>query len=226
MVGIDAIRGLAILLMISFHFCYDLEFFNFYNFNIAKNPFFLNYRLIIVNLFLFIVGVSLVLANQNGINWQKVKKRGFILFLSSMLISIVTYFIFPSSWIYFGVIHFIFIASILALPFLNYPLIALFSSLIIIYLYFNGIISMHFLFNLVANSLHLPKYYTQDLVPFIPWFATVLLGVSFAKFGFYKVLDIKENFIVRKLAFLGKYALIIYLIHQPILFGLFYLIAK
>jgi uncharacterized membrane protein len=210
--------------MISFHFCYDLQYFKFYNFHITSNPFFLNYRVVIVNLFLFIVGVSLVLANNDKINWKKVQKRAIILFASSALISLVTYFIFPHTWVYFGVIHYIFVASIAALPFLKRPLLALGLSIGIATLYFSGIINMHPLFNLLASSLHLPKYHTQDLVPFIPWFATTLAGVSFAGFGLHRFLDIKSNKFFDKLSFIGKHALLIYLIHQPILFALLYIL--
>jgi uncharacterized membrane protein len=223
-IGIDVLRGIAILMMISFHFCYDLQYFEFYNFQITSNPFFLNYRLVIVNLFLFIVGVSLYLANQNGINWQKVQKRALILFGASALITVVTYFIFPKSWVYFGVIHFIFVASLAALAFIKHPFLALVGSIAIAILYFGGFISMHPLFNYLADILHLPKYHTEDLVPFIPWFATVLAGVAFGGFKLFRFLDIKENFITSKVALLGKHALLIYLVHQPILFALLYTI--
>ena len=210
-------------MMISFHFCYDLQYFGYYNFHITSNPFFLNYRLVIVNLFLFIVGVSLVLANKNGINWQKVKKRVITLTLASFAITLVTYFIFPRTWIYFGVIHFILVASILALPFLNRPYLALLLATLITVLYFSGYLNMHPIFKLIAPILNLPKHHTEDLVPLIPWFSTVLYGVAFARLGFYNILNLKSNYAINKLAFIGKHALVIYLVHQPLLFALFYL---
>ena len=210
--------------MISFHLCYDLQYFNFYNFHITSNPFFLNYRLVIVNLFLFIVGISLVLANKSGLNWQKIGKRTLTLAAASFAISIVTFFIFPNTWVYFGVIHFILVASILALPFLKHPFIALLTSLILTLLYFSGYINMHPLFNTLMPILHLPKHHTEDLVPLVPWFSTVLLGVAFAAFGWHKIFDIKSNYLIEKLAYIGKHALLIYLIHQPILFAILYLI--
>jgi len=224
--AIDALRGLAIVMMISFHFCYDLQYFKIYNFHITTNSFFLNYRLIIVNLFLFIAGVSLTLANQNGINWQKVKKRASVLGASSLIISVVTYFIFPRTWIYFGVIHFIFVASLLALVFLNRPKTALLSAFVIMFFYFNGTINMHSVFNYLQPILHLPKHHTEDLVPLIPWLSSVLFGVAFGGFGLHKYLKIKPNLITNKLALIGKHSLLIYLIHQPILFGLFYIFTQ
>jgi uncharacterized membrane protein len=129
----------------------------------------------------------------------------------------------PNSWVYFGVIHFIFVASILALPFIGHYKISLITAVLILALYFSGYLNMHPLFKILAPILHLPKGYTVDLVPLVPWFAVVLFGVAFVDLNFYKYLDIKGGFIVDKLSFLGKHALVIYLIHQPILFALFYI---
>ena len=209
--------------MISFHFCFDLEYFHIYNFHILTNPFFLNYRVFIVTIFLFLVGVSISLSNQNKINWQKVGKRAIILGTTSLIITIVTYFIFPNNWIYFGIIHFIFLASIVSLPFIKHPTLSFIIATILLLLYYLNYINMHPLFEFLQPILHLPKGYTVDLAPFIPWFSIVLFGISFGGFKLYKYLNIKNNFIVQKLAFLGKHSLAIYLIHQPILFGLFYL---
>ena len=213
--------------MVIFHFCYDLEYFKIYNFHISSNPFFLYFRIVIVSLFLFVVGVSLTLSHKSAINWQKVKKRAITLFSVAFAISVVTYFIFPYSWVYFGIIHFIALASLLGLFFIDKKALALFVALAILLLYFLGFLSMSPIFKAVAPLLHLPVHFTQDLVPLIPWFSVVLLGIALS--------DLLLSFCQKKLIqtftqqlkivnFLGKHALSIYLVHQIVLFALFFII--
>ena len=224
---IDTLRGVAIVLMVAFHFCYDLEYFKIYNFHITSNSFFIYFRVFIVTLFLFIVGVSLKLSHKNGINWQKVKKRAIILLTIAALISLVTYFIFPHTWIYFGIIHFIALASLAALLFLKREKLAFIIGLGVIFLYNLGFISMHPFFNYIAPKINLPLYHTEDLVPFIPWFGVVLLGVALGSFliSFCQKKQI-STFTKRAkiINYLGRHSLIIYLIHQVILFALFFII--
>lgn len=224
--GLDAFRGLAIFFMITFHFSYDLHYFGYIKIDTTQSTFFIHYRQLIVNMFLFAVGVSLAIANKNGINWHKVKKRALVLGLTSALISIATYFIFPLSWIYFGVIHFIFVASIVGLAFINRPKLALFSAIAILVAYFGFNITMHPIFIKIAPLLHIPLYHTEDLVPFIPWFSTVLLGIALVGFNLHSKLfklnsKIAQTKPLKLLQFMGKHSLFIYLIHQPILFGIF-----
>jgi uncharacterized membrane protein len=224
---IDTLRGVAIVLMVAFHFCYDLEYFKIYNFHITSNPFFLNWRIFIVSLFLFLVGVSLALSHQNGIKWQKVKKRAFLLGVVALLISLVSYFLFPHSWIYFGIIHFIFFASLVGLYFVNKKTLAFLVGVAILLLYAFKIISMHYFFINLAPLLHLPLYHTEDLAPFIPWFGVVLLGISLSNIVI-KVCKVEkiEQFSqkLKLLNLLGRHSLVIYITHQIILFALFFVI--
>ena len=224
---VDTLRGVAIILMVIFHFCYDLQYFKIYNFHITSNPFFLNFRVLIVTLFLFIVGVSLYLSHQETIRWHRVKKRVFVLFGVALLISLVTYFIFPRTWIYFGIIHFIALASLFGLFFLRQRVVAFIIGVGVIVLYNLGFISMHPLFSYIAPKIGLPLYHTEDLVPFIPWFGVVLVGIALSSSFVYFCQKKKIEAFFRKLSllnFLGRHALLIYLLHQVILFALFFVI--
>lgn len=228
-IGVDIFRGLAIVLMIIFHFCYDLNYFKFTNIPLYSSSFWLNFRLVIVNMFLITAGISLVLANPRGINYKGVKKRVLLLGLAATVITVVTYFIFPTTWVYFGVIHFILIASVVGLLFINRPFISLILAIIILIAHFFYNFNMHPLFNLLAKPLHLPIYHTEDLVPFIPWFSATLIGISMASFGWHKVIfDNKffnnKNRVNHFLSIAGKHSLLIYLIHQPIIFGILSLV--
>ena len=71
------------------------------------------------------------------------------------------------------------------------------------------------------NNFNIPKH-TVDLVSFIPWFGVVLIGIFIAHYRLIG-LRIKESPISASLSFLGRHSLIIYLIHQPLLFAGFYI---
>jgi len=226
-VGIDIFRGLAIVLMVMFHFCYDLNYFKFAHIPLYSSEFWLDFRLVIVNMFLITAGVSLALVHRDGIKWHSVKHRVVTLGLASFLISLVTYFIFPHTWVYFGVIHFILLASIVGLLFVKFPKVALTLAIAILIGYFFYNFNMHPIFRYVAPVLHLPMRHTEDLVPFIPWFSATLMGIAIFGLGWYNWLFKNRVFEANTpahkfLATIGKRALLIYLIHQPLLFGLLY----
>lgn len=219
----DFLRGMAIVLMVCFHFCFDLNHFQLITIDIYHGLFWHYFRYLIVTLFLLCVGISLHLAHSEGINWRKGLKRLMILAAASLVVSVASYIIFPKTWIYFGILHFIAVASLAGLLFIRLPHIALTVGIVMIVLWNMGYADMHWLYQQTAPLLHLPKH-TEDLVPFIPWFGVVLIGIYLGNSGFYRF-RLPEYRSVVSIAFLGRHALLIYLVHQPILFSLTYLAA-
>jgi uncharacterized membrane protein len=218
---LDIFRGWAIILMMVFHFSYDLNYFGYISVRLNHEPFWLLFRFVIVSIFLLSVGISLKLAHRKQIYWHKVKKRTFILLGASLIISLVTYFQFPKTWVYFGILHFIVVASLLALPFLSRPRLALGLAVAILLASTLGYLRFHELFSYLQPLIGLPKH-TQDFVPFFPWFAVILLGMSVVHFKLEnKITFNHQNFFHKLLAFLGRNALVVYLLHSPILFVLF-----
>jgi len=228
LIGIDIFRGWAILLMIIFHFSYDLQHFNIIDFHIQSNLFFQWFRFLIVTMFLLIVGISLKLAHLHGINWRAIKKRTLILGSASIIVTVGSYIEFPNTWIYFGILHFVLVASLVSLPLLNHPYIALSLAISTFTAFHLDILNMHGLFNLLVTPLNLPSDATEDVVRFIPWITFVLIGVALTTLNFHKPIFDNSFFnrpskIHNTFAFIGKHSLVIYLIHQPILFGVFLL---
>ena len=228
LIGIDIFRGWAILLMVLFHLCYDLQHFQYINFHIQENTFFIWFRFLIVSMFLFTVGMSLKLTHKDAINYKALKKRALLLSITSLFVSIGSYMVFPQTWIYFGILHFVLLASFIVLPFLNYPKTTLITAVVSFIAFHLNILDVHFLFELLAIPLHLPPDITEDVVRFFPWISFVLLGIAtVALHWHHKPFD--NNFFNKKgkinsfFTLLGKHSLAIYLIHQPILFGLFFL---
>ena len=219
---VDFIRGIALLLMVVFHLCVDLNYFHYLDIDIRHGLDWRYFRYVILSLFIGTVGISLVLANQEEIDTKKVSIRAGKLFLASIIISIASYVMNPSMWIYFGIIHFILVGSLIGLLFIRQAYLSLVLGLIIIVLFNLELINMHWLFHLLKAPLQLPKY-TEDLVQFIPWFALILIGIFIGTKRWFN-LGLKPSKPVNTVVFLGRNALIIYLVHQPILFGIFELL--
>ena len=128
---IDVLRGFTIILMIFFHFCFDLYNFGFLKIDIIHEPFWYALPRFIVFLFLLAVGMSLTLTHEDKMNWRPFWKRFLKISAFALLISVVTYILFPENWIYFGTLHAIALISVLSLPFLKKPNLSLAIALLL-----------------------------------------------------------------------------------------------
>ena len=129
---VDAARGFAILLMFIYHFSFDLDYFGFIEENFNHDPFWIRLRMIIVSLFLTIVGISLYLATYQGLNKKHFRQRLILLVFYSALVSISSWIMYPKAMIFFGILHFITVASLLGLLFTRLGLLNLFLGISII----------------------------------------------------------------------------------------------
>lgn len=219
---LDVLRGVAVILMMLFHFGYDLAWFEYTSYETTQDVEWIVFRGLILSMFLLAVGMSSYLAYKNHINYDKLIKTLVKLTLVSLVISIGSYQVFEHSWIYFGVIHFITVALILSLFFVKTPNLSLVFAFLLLGSYWLGYHPFDNLFNYSVHEWNIPVF-TVDLVSLSPWFALVLLGIFVMHknmFGF----RIDENKSMKKIAYLGQHSLVIYLVHQPVLFGIFYMI--
>jgi len=223
---IDILRGVAILMMFVFHFSYDLSFFGYVDINFLEEPFWANFRRFIVSSFLLLVGISIFLANRKQLNIKRFTHRLILLIVYSLLVTLGSYLMFPESFIYFGILHFIAVASVLGLLFRKFYWFNLILGVGIVLL---DILYSHPFFNSptinwLGLMTHLP--YTEDYVPLIPWFGVVLIGMFIGRMLYADNntptwLAWKANNPVSKtLAFAGRHSLHIYILHQPIFIGL------
>jgi uncharacterized membrane protein len=217
---LDVTRGIAIILMVIYHFCFDLNNFQMIQINMNDDLFWRGFRFFIITLFLTTMGMSLALTHAKGICWRCLKKRSLLLGGAAILVSLGSYYQFPDSWIYFGILHFILFASWLGLLFLGKPWLSLLTVLIILVGSLFGWLNTDALFSLLQSPLHLPAGYTEDLVTVFPWFAVVLIGLFIVAQGWHLLPHLNPSFISKKISFLGHHSLLIYMIHQPILFAL------
>ncbi len=213
--AIDMLRALAIILMIIFHTSYDLKIFGYNSINFRTDPLWWTFPRVIVFLFLIPMGQSLQLAHSQSINWPQVRSRVLKLTAFALLISLSTYFLYPTRWIYFGTLHCIALCSLLALPFINRPFTSILAAAILI-------IPLFFGFKWPWPKL---GHASMDYIPALPWLGVVLLGIASNKIGLHRI-SIPDFKAKRFLMALSKHSLLIYLLHQPLLFGLVWLITK
>ena len=129
---VDQIRGVAIILMVFFHLFFDLTIFGALSINFSKEPFWYFLPRLIVFLFLLSVGLSLAIVHEKKIIWEKFWPRFFKITFMALAISIITWWLFPRTWVYFGTLHCIALSSVLALPLLRFPKLSLFIGLSLI----------------------------------------------------------------------------------------------
>ena len=219
---LDLLRGCAVVLMVLFHFGYDLALFGYTSYQTTVDMEWIVFRGVILSMFLLGVGMSSYLAYSQGISWKKIGIRSGKLAAVSVVISLGSYFVFPQQWIYFGVIHFIMLASLVSLLFLKTPNVSLVLGIGIIVSYLLGYFHFDPVLAYSVEHLSIPRY-TVDVVSFTPWFGVVLIGIFVMHNNFFG-LRIKESKSRTRLAFLGRHSLLIYLLHQPILLGTFNMI--
>jgi len=221
-ISIDVLRSFAIVLMVVFHFIYDLRFFGYVEWSIPDGAGWRTFRHIILISFLICLGASLHLSYQNGIDWKKFSKRLTQILVSALAISLVSLVIVPNNYIYFGVLQFIAVASVLCIMFANKPRASLSMGLFIIATYNIGGVSGMWPFTYIQN--HLPAY-SNDYVGLFPWLGVVFVGIWSASTSFVKKDPLRHLKKYTWIAFPGKHSLVIYLVHQPALFAIFGLIA-
>lgn len=236
---IDTLRGVAVITMIIYHLGWDLYFFGAVP---GLDPFhgiwFIIQRYTAIS-FVLLVGLSLTL-KRAGLERKEVPpgkqfisflRQGLWVFGWGMVISLVMW-VSDVGVVHFGVLHLIGFSMIAAFPLLRYKWVnlALWALLFVL----GGVI--------LSQQIHVgtlwlvwlglyPVFYTAaDYFPVIPWFGVVLLGVFFGNLLYpagrrvFMLPDWSAAAPVYGLRFLGRHSLPIYLLHQPVLFGILYLL--
>ncbi len=212
--ALDLMRGIAIIMMIVFHLIYDLNTFGYTNIPLSNFWLTSYWRYLIVFLFLNAVGISLVIAYGKSFSLNKFIKRLALLGLAALSVSLGTYILFPDAWVYFGILHLIWTATLIAIIFVQFPKTSLFVAALIFILGYLNLPDLSFFKFLLSDYLPLSSV---DFYPLFPWIAFVFTGIYLGHNPIYKkVFFMKVPF----LQLVGQHSLIIYLLHQVILFSL------
>jgi uncharacterized membrane protein len=220
--SIDVYRGLAILMMAAYHAIWDLNFYGLIEVGIGVDPLWIAVQRGILAAFLLLVGAGLVLAHGEGISWRGFWRREALLVAAAAGVSLVTWLQFGAYFAYFGVLHAIALSSLCALPFVRAPLwltIGTALAVLVLPLWTDPLFDTRWL-SWIGFFTTTPA--TADLVPMFPWFGVVLIGLAGMRLA--KAAPAftwtSANPAVRFLALAGRWSLVIYLVHQPLLFGL------
>ncbi|MGH6624244.1 MAG: heparan-alpha-glucosaminide N-acetyltransferase [Burkholderiaceae bacterium] len=223
---IDALRGFAVAQMLVYHFIYDLDYFGWLHLQMLSDPRWIAWRSAIVTQFLLLVGVGLVLRTSFKPALADFWKRWAEVAAAALLVSIGSYFVFGPRFIWFGILHFIAAALLIARPLVRFGAwnIALGAVAGII-----GLACANDAFNdapLSVIGLVTAKPRTEDYVPLLPWIGVVLIGAGLASmwkqrnWAITSSLQRLNSAPSRPLVFLGTWALTIYLVHQPLFMAL------
>ncbi len=229
---VDAARGVAILMMVLYHFLYDLDTFGGYGIE-STTGFWARFADLTAFSFVFLVGVSLSISysrteygSPNRNSFGKYFGRGLKILGYGMVLTFATWLA-GAGVIVFGILHLIGVSIVLAYPFLSLrlPNLLLGLGIIAVGLYVSSLDpspeTIWLLpFGLVPETLFMPDYR-----PLLPWFGVVLLGLFVGNILYsrgrrtFRILP-TEPAAARVLGPLGRNSLLIYLVHQPVLVGL------
>lgn len=226
---LDALRGLFILGMVVVHFVYDLV--ELYGLVKWEYPplfsFVMNWGGV---LFLLISGISVTLGSR-------CIPRGLLVLASGLVVSAVTYgmyrfgFAGKSLIIYFGVLHCLGMCMLLWPIFRKLPhwALALMGIPLILLGFYVRTIPWVETRYLMPLGIPWKGFSSSDYFPLLPYLGFFLTGSALGKSVYRNKETLfpkvsAQNPIIRFLSLCGKHSLWIYLLHQPVLSGVFYLI--
>jgi uncharacterized membrane protein len=239
---VDAARGFAVAMMIAYHFCFDLTFYGWAHWPMLDDARWIAWRSTIVGCFVFMVGVSLALRDarerERGAGWFD---RGFVrrwaqIAGAALLVTAGSAALFPKTFIYFGVLHFVAVALWLCrrAPRLGGWAIAAGCVVTVIGLLVSSPAFDPKAIDWIGFAAEKPL--TEDYVPLFPWLGVVMVGCGvgalWGRRGFRLSPAAAAAWTAvpaglrRLAAAMGRWSLAIYLLHQPLMLGILGLVKQ
>jgi uncharacterized membrane protein len=226
--AVDAARGTAIAGVVVYHFIWDLAFLRLTGPGLASHPLWIAFGRTLAGSFLFLAGLSLVLANGKRLSLEKYSKRMLKIVVAALAITAVTWLAFPESFVYFGILHAIVFGSAAGVAFLQAPA-ALTAAAGVAFItmprFFSSALFDPRWLAWIGFSENTPL--SNDFVPVFPWFGVFLFGMATAQAVDLEWLarrlgTLPRSLVVVSLSWLGRRSLAIYLVHQPVLLAVLY----
>lgn len=224
---LDALRGVCILCVIVVHFLFDLSFFSGLNLTLpAWYVFIQEYGGAI---FVVLSGVCVTLGSKSV-------RRGLIVFSCGMLITAVTYGMYRLGMsgmdvvVKFGVLHLLGVCMLVYPAFKKLPPAALTVLGLVIaitgYAIRGVVVPQHWLFPL---GLTYEGFTSSDYFPLFPQLGYFLIGAAIGKTAYREKRTLlpgafQQTPVARFFCWCGRQSLFIYLLHQPIVYGLLELV--
>jgi len=228
---IDLLRTVAIVMMITFHVLYLLNYFHIDNTGVpgVHYGFWWWFPRVTGGTFIFAAGVSLTIAYYRSKRTSGFLLRGLKIFAWGMGITLLTWLIAPDAYVRFGILHFFGIAFIFAPFFLRfrYMNLILGAALMALGTY---LLEQRILVDfpwLLWLGLIQHGFSTLDYWPLLPWFGLFLVGMFFGKILYpqgNRRFNIHEfsNPVTSALTLPGRHPLVIYLAQWPIVIGILF----
>ena len=234
--SVDALRGFAMVWMTAFHFCFDLNHFGYIRQSFLTDPFWTWQRTCILSLFLFTAGLGQAIATQQGQSWARFWRRWVLVLGAALLVSAGSYWMYRQTFIYFGVLHGMAVMLVLTRLTAGWGRwlwwlggLAIATGLVAGYAIstranpgFEQLLNAK---GLNWLGLITQKPVTEDYVPLIPWLGLMWWGMAAGQWllkhrpGWLAAVTAKTNVVIAALAFLGRWSLSYYLVHQPVMIG-------
>lgn len=227
---IDTIRGIAIVMMVVYHLMYDLYYFGVTDAVFSK-PFWFYFQRVTASTFIILVGVSLALraqqveAGDRPLTFRPFLRRGLVIFGWGLAITSVTRVALGAELaIRFGILHFIGVSVILAYPFLRLRWLNLGLGLVLI---MAGRVAQQITVSgpwFIWLGLEPADHVYVDYFPLLPWFGVVMIGIWLGNYGYrsatrrFRLPDLPWPVLTVPLGWIGRHSLMVYLVHQPLLF--------
>ena len=220
---VDVIKGAMILAMVGYHFLYDLVYFCGLPLHYFHNPVCDTIQFLICSTFILCSGALATVSHNHVLHALRIG-------IGALIITVTTYVFDSSNFVVFGILHFLACANLFyALLYRGLNKIPRILSLL---LWTATFAIAYFLFPLPTQQPHLwifgwidQNFYSSDYFPIFPWIFLFFLGTWFGKPIFSKQLPLPFYSIRSKpLAWCGKYSFWIYMVHQPLLMGIVFLI--
>ncbi len=224
---LDALRGLCILCVILIHFLFDLNY--FLGLNLALPAWYLFVQQYGGVIFVLLSGACATLGTRSF-------RRGLIVFGCGLLVTLVTFgmyrfgFVSRDVVVWFGVLHLLGFCMMFYPVYRKMPTVQLFSCGIVLicagYLMSNVVVQAKFLFPL---GLVYEGFASGDYFPILPHLGWFMVGSGLGRV-FYAEKSTRfpgtfqRSFLARGLCWCGRKSLFIYLLHQPLVYGILMLI--
>ena len=220
---LDALRGAAMVWMAAFHLSFDLDHFRFIHQDFYRDPAWTLQRACIVTLFLLCAGGGQAVADLRQQSLARFWKRWAQIAGCALLVSLGSYWMFPRSFITFGVLHGIAVMLVVVRFTASWGawrwplgLIAILVPAFVADPIFDSRWT-----NWIGPVTHRPP--TEDFVPLLPWLGVMWWGAAAAGW----LLRHRRAWLagpvgtaVSPLAVLGRWSLSFYMLHQPVLIAL------
>jgi uncharacterized membrane protein len=226
---IDFLRGLSIILMVGYHALFDLSEFSGVkkllgvSINLADAGWSAA-QYFFAGLFIVLSGISSTLSRGNA-------RRALKILVVSVAVTAVTCVFDSSSAIWFGILQCLGVSILLyglafekagpvACALGGAAVIGLRAALPLL----TGGAAIRFDW-LLPFGIHSPEFSSYDYFPLIPWFGVFLAGAALGK----SVYAPKRSLIPGRLPvtfvnFAGRHSLLIYIVHQPMIMGVLYVL--